>query len=86
MPLLSIILPFFNPDPESFNRSIESIAQQTFTDWELILINNNSNEESLVVAEKWKRKNRKVRLIAEKEQGIAFALNHGIQQAVRGSG
>ncbi|MEO0333064.1 MAG: glycosyltransferase, partial [Bacteroidota bacterium] len=42
-PLVSIILPFYNAEA-TLHRAIESIVRQTFSDWELIFVDNRSTD------------------------------------------
>lgn len=79
-PLVSVVLPFYNPG-KKLDYAIRSIVEQTFTRWELILVNNNACAVSSAIAEKWCRKNRKIKLIFEPVQGIAHAINTGIRNA-----
>ena len=79
-PLVSVVLPFYNPGKKLEN-AIMSIVEQTFTLWELILVNNNACEISSAIAEKWSRKNKNIILINEPVQGIAHAINTGNRHA-----
>lgn len=80
-PQVSVILPFYHVESQVFDAAIASIAAQTLPDWELILVNNNAATNALAVAENWLQKDVRIRLIAEPQQGIAFALNKGLQEA-----
>lgn len=75
--LVTILLPFFKAGAE-FDRAVESIAQQTFQHWQLLLISNNGNPEGLGIAEKWVGKDPRIKLLQEQKQGIAHALNAGL--------
>ncbi len=79
-PLVSVILPFYNAK-HTLTRAIESIIAQTFSDWELLLINNNSDRESVLIAEKFASEDVKIQLYNEPNQGIAFAINTGLRNA-----
>ncbi len=78
MASVSVLLPFLNPG-HKLGRAIESIIKQTFLDWELILINNGSDDESLEIAMKFCDQNDRIKLITETEKGIVPALNKGLQ-------
>lgn len=77
---ISVILPFYK-DAATLDKAVESIVVQTFKDWELILVSNNACVDSLNIAEKWVQKDNRIKLVFEKQQGIAHALNHGLQLA-----
>jgi glycosyltransferase involved in cell wall biosynthesis len=81
IPRVSVILPFFNADA-TLNRAIESIANQSLQNFECILINNNSTDNSLAIAHKWIKKDKRFVLIHEQEQGVVFASNAGSEQAI----
>lgn len=80
MPCISVLLPFHNTAP-TLDAAITSIAAQTFTDWELLLIDNASSDESNAITQRWVAKDDRIRLIEEPNAGIAHALNTGLAQA-----
>jgi len=73
---ISVILPFFNAE-KTLERSIQSILSQSFTDFECILINNNSTDNSKNIAIKFVDSDNRFKLIHEKKQGVMFASNVG---------
>ncbi|MDX5321767.1 MAG: glycosyltransferase [Bacteroidota bacterium] len=75
---LSILLPFVN-ETDELHQAIQSIIQQTFTDWEMILIHN--GREALTPLPEWIQNESRIQLIHEKTPGIAFALNAGLNKA-----
>jgi glycosyltransferase involved in cell wall biosynthesis len=77
---ISVILPFYKAGQE-LDLAIQSISRQTFTDWELLLVNNNASAGAIAIAEKWTGADPRIRLLHEPVQGIAFALNTGLHQA-----
>lgn len=79
-PKISVILPFYNAEL-TLNRAIESILKQDFRDFELILIDNNSTDDSKKIAERWKENDARIRLIEESRQGVMFASNRGAEEA-----
>jgi glycosyltransferase involved in cell wall biosynthesis len=78
--LISVILPFYKPG-KSLDTAIESILRQSYHHFELLLINNNADIQSAEIAASYARKDRRVCILFEKKQGIAFALNTGIADA-----
>ena len=72
-------MPFYNSAP-TLQRSIESILNQSFTEFELILINNNSTDASIEIATK-SLEDKRVRLVSEPRQGVAHAANRGLTEA-----
>jgi len=80
IPKVSVILPFFNAEI-TLERAIESIACQSLNNFECILINNNSTDNGIKIAEDWAKKDKRFILIHEKQQGVMFASNAGSIQA-----
>lgn len=80
MPKVSVIIPFYNAE-NTIQRALESISNQSFSDFECILINNNSSDKSLEIAENWCKKDQRFKLIHEKQQGVMFASNTGANLA-----
>lgn len=76
MPEVSVILPFYNSE-KTLERSVESVLNQTFTDFELILVNNNSSDNSLTIASRLAEKDNRVKLLNETKQGVVFASQKG---------
>jgi len=79
-PKVSVILPFFNSEL-TLNRAVISIQKQDFEDYECILVDNNSTDQSREVAEEWTRKDGRFRLICESRQGVMFASNRGAEMS-----
>jgi len=82
-PKISVILPFYNA-ATTLERAISSIANQSFTNFECILIDNNSKDKSSDIAYSWTKKDKRFILLTEKQQGVVFASNTG-SKAARGN-
>src|SRR5690606_31946927 len=80
MPRVSILLPFRNA-AATLDAAIASIVAQTCTDWELLLIDNASTDESHAIAKRWAAQHERTRLITAPIVGIAHALNMGLSEA-----
>ncbi len=79
-PKISVILPFYNAE-KTLERAIESIIGQNFQDFELILIDNNSSDDSRKIATSWQSKDNRIVLTEESEQGVMYASNKGSKLA-----
>jgi glycosyltransferase involved in cell wall biosynthesis len=77
---ISIILPFCNSE-NNLGASIESILSQTFQFFELILVDNNSNDHSYDMAMDYAAQDPRINLVSEPQQRIVPALNTGIKYA-----
>lgn len=80
-PLVSIIIPFYNSE-KYIKEAIESILVQTFEDFELILVNDFSKDNSLSVVKKYESIDSRIQIINNANlKGIAGATNTGISVA-----
>ncbi|MEH7254168.1 glycosyltransferase family 2 protein, partial [Neobacillus niacini] len=80
VPLISIIIPVYNAE-KTIGRAINSILSQTSLDFELLLINDGSKDNSLQVMEKFKNRDSRIRVFNITNSGVSFARNHGIKHA-----
>ena len=81
MPLISIIVPFFNGEA-TLTSTINSIINQTFRDFECILINDASIDNSKKLIEKFLNNDKRFVLINnEKNMGVTYSRNKGIKVA-----
>jgi glycosyltransferase involved in cell wall biosynthesis/GT2 family glycosyltransferase len=79
--LISIITPV-NNDRSTLDRAIESICRQTFTDWELLLIDDCSTDNSAVLLEHYAKRDARFRVFRTPEHaGKSVARNLGLQNA-----
>lgn len=76
---VSIIVPVYNVE-EYIGKCIESILNQTYRNFELILINDGTKDHSLEICKKYK-KDCRVRIISQPNQGLSAARNRGIHVA-----
>lgn len=77
MPRLSIIVPIYNVE-KYLSRCIESILNQTFKDFELILVNDGSTDNCKEICEKYKRMDSRIIVANKKNGGLSSARNLGI--------
>lgn len=77
-PSVSVILPF-RESASTLDRAIASIVGQTFSDWELVAIDNASSDDGRAIAERWARKDARIKVVDETEVGIAHALITGLE-------
>ena len=80
---ISIVIPVYNAAPY-IEDALTSIKEQTYSNWEVILVEDQSTDDSLQVLENWIQKNGtdKYRLLKnEKNSGPAYSRNQGIRAA-----
>jgi len=76
-PVVSVILAYQNAEL-TLDIAVKSILNQTFTDFELILVNNNSDDQSSNIAWLLSGEDDRIILVSEHKKGISNALNTGI--------
>lgn len=76
---VSIAIPFYK-SKNYLDDSIQSVLNQTFQNWELILIDDGGNDGSLNIAHKYAAKDQRIRVYCDgKNKGLAARLNESIQ-------
>lgn len=75
-PLISVILPFYNAG-RTLERALNSILNQTLQNYECILIDNNSTDDSSEIARDFAASDKRFKVIKETKQGVVFASNAG---------
>lgn len=79
-PTVSIIMAVRNGAPH-VTEAIASIRRQTWTDWELIVVNDGSVDDSGRLAEMAAAADKRVRVLHQEASGLVEALNHGAAAA-----
>ena len=76
MPLFSIIVPYYN-DAKTIRRCIDSVVAQTFPDWELLLVDDGSDDKGCETAA-----DPRIKRIRQAHQGASAARNRGMRDSV----
>ena len=79
--MISVIVPVYNVE-EYLEECLESIKQQTFTDIEVILVNDGSTDGSMEICERFCQKDSRFKLINQENQGQSVARNRGVKESV----
>lgn len=77
---LSIIVPIYNVD-KYLERCIQSILNQKYSNFELILINDGSTDNSINICNKYVANNKNIILIDKLNEGVSIARNVGLEKA-----
>ncbi len=80
MPIISAIVPIYNSE-KYLEACIDSILAQTFTDFELILIDDGSTDSSGIICDRYAQKDNRVVVIHKENAGVSAARNDGINLA-----
>ncbi|WP_396186008.1 glycosyltransferase family 2 protein [Flavobacterium sp.] len=75
-PNVSVVIPCYN-DKDYIQEAVQSVLNQTFQDFEIIIVDDGSNEATKKVLDKIK--NEKLRILTQKNQGLSAARNNGIK-------
>lgn len=78
MPKISVIMPVYNGG-KYFKEAVESISKQTYKDFELIIINDGSTDDSLQVLNKLAEGDGRIKIISRENKGIVHSLNEGVK-------
>jgi len=78
--LVSIITPIYN-GARYVSETIQSVLNQSFSNWEMIIIDDGSIDNSCEIIDRFIHKEPKIRLFSQKNAGSASARNNGIKRA-----
>ncbi len=79
-PAISVIMPVYNAE-KFLKDSIESVLNQTFKDFEFIIVNDGSTDNSLNIIESYIDKDSRIKIINQENSGVSVARNVGIKNA-----
>ena len=76
----SIIIPVYNVE-KFINKCLNSALQQTYTDYEIVAVNDGSTDSSKDILEYYQEKNAKLKVISQQNKGLGGARNTGIKNS-----
>lgn len=80
MPQISVIIPVYNSG-EYLEGSIESVLNQTFCDFELIVVDDGSNDNSVQIIRRFMEKDKRIILVEQRNRYAGIARNTGMKSA-----
>lgn len=80
-PLVSVVMPSYNSE-KHIAESIQSIIDQSFTDWEFIIVDGHSKDKTIDIVEGFVAKDSRIKLMYDEGKGIGPALNMGCAAAI----
>ncbi len=80
-PKISVIVPVYNVE-KYLHRCVDSILSQTFTDFEVLLIDDGSKDKSGVICDEYAQKDKRVRVFHKQNGGVSSARNVGLDNAL----
>ena len=79
--MVSIIVPVYKVE-NCIQKCIDSVLQQTYTDWELILVDDGSPDNSGNICDENAKKDTRIKVFHKKNGGVSSARNYGLDNAV----
>ncbi len=80
MPFFSIIIPCYNQGAWLAD-TIPSIQHQSFTDWEVIIVDDGSTDDTPSLADEWEKKDKRIIVVHQLNGGLSAARNGGLEHA-----
>ncbi len=76
--MISVIVPVYKVE-EFLDRCVKSIVEQTYTDLEIILVNDGSPDKCPDMCEAWAKKDKRIKVVHKKNGGLSDARNAGLE-------
>lgn len=80
IPTVTVVMPAYNSS-EYLRESIESVLAQTFKDFELLVIDDGSIDNTPQIVRSYMKRDSRVKLISQTNQGVSATRNRGISLA-----
>lgn len=84
-PLISVVAPVYNTS-KYLRQCIESVINQSYENWELILVDDGATDESPLICDEYAKKESRIKVIHQRNQGLSVARNNGISAAMANIG
>lgn len=78
--MVSIIIPAYNAQ-RFIAETIESVLEQTYTNWELIIIDDGSSDNTKNIVEQYRQNDPRIQYYFQENAGVSVARNHGLSKA-----
>lgn len=78
--MLSIIIPVYNTE-KTLYRCIDSIINQSYRDWELLLIDDGSTDYSATICDNYTLQDKRIKVFHKSNEGVSAARNVGLKHA-----
>ena len=79
-PGVVVLMPVFN-GTRYLDAAISSILRQTYADFEFLIVDDGSEDDTLEMLHAWQKKDRRIRILSDRHQGLSAALNWGLSEA-----
>lgn len=78
--MISIIIPIYNVE-SYLEECVQSVIAQTYTEWELILVDDGSTDGSAKIARNWQSRNSRIKYFHKENGGVSSARNYGLDHS-----
>lgn len=78
--MITVIIPVYNSSIY-LDKCISSLIDQSYTQWECIMVNDGSSDNSLEICRKWARKDKRIHVRNQDNQGVSSARNSALKLA-----
>ena len=79
-PFISVVIPAYNAE-QFLDETLESVLSQTYENWECIIVNDGSTDNTESIAKKWCERDSRFRLTIKENGGLSSARNWGIKES-----
>ena len=79
-PLVSIVIPAYNAE-KTIDKCLNSVHNQNYFNWECIVINDGSEDDTLSIIETWVKQDNRIKVYTQENGGMGAARNTGIDYA-----
>ena len=79
-PFLSVIVPCYNVE-KYVDQCISSIVNQTYSNLEILLIDDGSTDETGIICDTWQERDTRIRVIHKQNEGVSYARKTGVENA-----
>lgn len=80
MPIISVVIPCYNAE-KYIAECLDSVLSQTFKDFEIICVDDGSTDNSATILAKYEKKDKRIKIITQKNRGVICARNDGVKQS-----
>ena len=79
-PIISIVMPMYGVE-KYISKAINSVLDQTFQEWELLIVNDGSTDNSRAIASTFAEQDKRIKILDKENGGLSDARNYGLKNA-----
>ena len=77
---VSVVMPTYNNEND-VGQAIESVIEQTYSNWELIIVNDGSSDNTYNICQKYAQKDKRIKVYTQCNKGPSVARNNALKKA-----